>query len=273
MFLTDLADILRDAGLAVTEIDGWKTRGFNGGKRWGGPEMEKPRSGIVHHTAGPSRSRAGGRDLPSKNVLLNGYSGLPGPLSQLGLGFSGRFYVIAAGLCNHAGTVTERRFENLRSIGIEAEHPGNAEPWPERQYEAYVAGAAALSAAYGIEWVGHKEVAYPRGNKIDPTFNMTTFRANVARVAKPASPGSTSGRTLTIGSTGADVAALQAGLNRMFPTYSRLTVDKSYGPATAAVVTEFQRRAKRAGVYVSTVDGITGPATRKALRHYGIRLP
>ena len=245
-------------------------------QRW--EAVRRPRNGeatILHHSP-HSRPLAVSRRWSRPSVEERPPERLQrptGPLSQLGLGFSGRYYVVAAGLCNHAGTVTERRFENLRSIGIEAEHPGNAEPWPERQYEAYVAGAAALSAAYGIEWVGHKEVAYPRGNKIDPTFNMTTFRANVARVAKPASPGSTSGRTLTIGSTGADVAALQAGLNRMFPTYSRLTVDKSYGPATAAVVTEFQRRAKRAGVYVSTVDGITGPATRKALRHYGIRLP
>jgi hypothetical protein len=60
---------------------------------------------------------------------------------------------------------------------------------------------------------------------------------------------------LTTGSTGQGVKALQAKLNRDYPDYSRLTADGKFGPATAAVVKEFQRRS---GL---VADGIAGPAT------------
>ncbi|MFA5607162.1 MAG: peptidoglycan-binding domain-containing protein [Leucobacter sp.] len=55
------------------------------------------------------------------------------------------------------------------------------------------------------------------------------------------------------------VAALQKRLNDHYPAYSSLAVDGEYGPLTAAVVSEFQRRA---GI---TADGIAGPATLAAL--------
>jgi hypothetical protein len=51
------------------------------------------------------------------------------------------------------------------------------------------------------------------------------------------------------------VRLLQARLNRDYPLYSNLVVDGIYGPATTAVVREFQRRA---GLQV---DGIAGPQT------------
>ena len=72
-------------------------------------------------------------------------------------------------------------------------------------------------------------------------------------------------RTLSYGSKGADVAVLQRGLNRHFPAYARLAVDRSFGPATRKAVREFQRRS---GL---KVDGYVGPATRKELAKYGIR--
>ncbi|MFD4351392.1 peptidoglycan-binding protein [Nocardia sp. NPDC058518] len=45
------------------------------------------------------------------------------------------------------------------------------------------------------------------------------------------------------GDRGDLVGVLQATLNRDYPLYSRLVVDGEYGPATTAVVAEFQRRA------------------------------
>lgn len=63
---------------------------------------------------------------------------------------------------------------------------------------------------------------------------------------------------------GGDIMELQAGMNKVFPSYSRLAVDGWYGPSTAAVVREFQRRA---GLYV---DGVVGPRTWAALAHYGM---
>jgi peptidoglycan hydrolase-like protein with peptidoglycan-binding domain len=57
------------------------------------------------------------------------------------------------------------------------------------------------------------------------------------------------------GDEGDGVKELQARLNRDYPAYSNLTEDGIYGPATEAVVREFQRRA---GL---TVNGIAGPET------------
>jgi N-acetyl-anhydromuramyl-L-alanine amidase AmpD len=71
-------------------------------------------------------------------------------------------------------------------------------------------------------------------------------------------------RTLRQGSDGIDVRNLQQSLNAMFPSYSSLVVDGQFGPATAAVVKEFQGRV---GL---TKDGIVGPNTWTALARFGI---
>lgn len=91
------------------------------------------------------------------------------------------------------------------------------------------------------------------------------------RAAGTASPaaGSIGGsvRTLRVATPvqrGDDVRALQAALNRVFPSYSRLTVDGVYGPSTAAVVKQFQTRS---GL---SADGVVGPLTRSALAKAGI---
>lgn len=70
---------------------------------------------------------------------------------------------------------------------------------------------------------------------------------------------------LRAGSNGPAVEAMQRGLNRVFPTYSRLTVDGDFGRKTEVVVREFQRRA---GL---TVDGVVGSKTRAALNKHGVR--
>lgn len=72
------------------------------------------------------------------------------------------------------------------------------------------------------------------------------------------------GATLRMGYSGDGVRALQAGLNRVFPSYSQLVVDGDFGPATYEVVRQFQRRS---GL---TADGIVGPATWAALRKVGV---
>lgn len=71
---------------------------------------------------------------------------------------------------------------------------------------------------------------------------------------------------LSLGSTGSAVEVLQREMNRVFPAYSRLKVDGSFGRSTDKVVREFQRRA---GL---EVDGYVGPATQAALARYGVRL-
>lgn len=170
----ELADVLRSAGLKVVEVDGWRTRGG---------EMIAIRGGVVHHTATPQAAQG---DYPTLNVVAHGRAGLPGPLSQLGLGRDGTWYVIASGRANHAGEVHDHlasAYANYYALGVEAEHPGGATPWPSVQYESYVRGCRALGEHYAIRWMGHKEVAAPTGRKSDPNFDMNAFRAAIAAPA------------------------------------------------------------------------------------------
>ncbi|MFQ3595487.1 MAG: N-acetylmuramoyl-L-alanine amidase, partial [Sphingomonadaceae bacterium] len=159
--------VLRAAGLKVAEVDGWVNRGR-------GP-MPGARGVMCHHTAGPAKG-----NMPSLGVLRNGVPGIPGPLSQLGLGRDGTYYIVAAGRANHAGRGEYRGITNGNAvfIGIEAENMGEGqashprhEPWPDVQLDAYRRGVAALLKHMGASadmCVGHKEYALPRGRKPDP---------------------------------------------------------------------------------------------------------
>lgn len=170
MLLTDLAVACRKSGLPVVEVDGWRTRGH-------GP-MTAVETIVCHHTA---TSKAAPGDYPSLGIVRDGRSDLPGPLSQLGLGRNGTVYVIAAGVSYHAGETFQTVQDNWHAIGIEAEHDGLS-TWGAVQYDAYVRLCAALVDHYGLtpsDVQGHKEVASPRGRKIDPTFDMNAFRERV----------------------------------------------------------------------------------------------
>lgn len=181
MKLTWLASVLRDAGLTVIEQPGWQTRGHG--------DMGTVRGVMIHHTAG-----AKGKNAPSLNIVQNGRPDLKGPLSQLLLARDGTYYVVAAGLCSHAGAGAWQGITagNASFIGIEAENTGLPDdPWPEVQMDAYKRGTAALMMkirAPIIMCVGHKEYALPKGRKSDPSFDMNRFRSEVAALMGGALP-------------------------------------------------------------------------------------
>ncbi|MDE9365483.1 N-acetylmuramoyl-L-alanine amidase [Luteipulveratus sp. YIM 133132] len=135
----------------------------------------------------------------------------------------------------------------------------------------HLSDAQLAAGARGI--IGHDQATrvYRKSTHTDPGthFPWSRFMAAVVKAAGRPAP-APSGQVLSLGSVGENVRHLQQGLNRVFPTYSRLSTDGSYGPRTVAVIREFQTRAKAAGRYTSGVDGITGPATRKALASYGV---
>lgn len=174
--ITNLADVLRNAGLNVVEVAGWKTRGHG--------VMSSVKAIIVHHTAGPATG-----DYPSLAVVRDGTSSLAGPLAQLGLGRSGTWFVIAAGRSYHAGsTFDDSIFGNSNALGVEAEGVGlpatdsGHAHWPEVQYQSYIRGVKALQRAFNVPSafvLGHKEAAVPKGRKIDPNFSMAEFRASL----------------------------------------------------------------------------------------------
>ena len=257
--LTWLSAALREAGLKVAEVPGWESRGRG--------DVGDVRGVICHHTAGPSSG-----NMPSLNILIEGRSDLPGPLSQLGLGRDGTYYVIAAGKCNHAGVGSWQNISagNTQFIGIEAENTGlPADSWPDVQMYAYRRGVAAILRHLGRteDWcAGHKEFATPKGRKADPSFDMAAFRAGVAGIlngttplrqlippTEPApAPGQAAARqTLRRGDSGDWVKQLQLKLG--------VASDGVFGPYTETRVREFQRQ------HGLVPDGIVGPKTWLAM--------
>jgi peptidoglycan hydrolase-like protein with peptidoglycan-binding domain len=244
-----LPDALKAAGLKVALVDGWETRG--------GSDFGKTLGVICHYTANPS-----GGNMPTLRILIDGRSDLPGPLSQLGLGRDGTYYVIAAGRANHAGRGSWNGITtgNRNFIGIEAEHSGRAsDPWPAVQLDAYQRGVAAILGFAGrtaASCCGHKEYALPAGRKSDPSFDMNAFRQTVAAIlagtAPPpvlipaVEPGASARPTLRRGSTGPFVKTLQEKLG-VTPA------NGTFGPKTEAAVREFQRQKGM------VPDGIVGP--------------
>jgi hypothetical protein len=257
--LTWLPAVLRTAGLKVAEVDGWESRGRD--------EMGAVVGVICHHTVGP---RIG--NMPSLKTLINGRSDLPGPLSQLGLGRDGTYYVVAAGRCNHAGTGKWKGVSSGNSsfIGIEAENSGGADDaWSEVQMDAYRRGVAAILRKLGQTadfCAGHKEYALPAGRKTDPRFDMDVFRSAVSAILNGTAPlptlipavepikaenEATPRSTIRRGDTGELVKRLQRVLG--------IEADGVFGATTEAAVRSHQR--ERGLV----PDGIIGPKTWAAL--------
>ena len=248
--LTWLPDVLKAAGLKVEVQPGWETRGLG--------DMGIVRGVMCHHTAGPATG-----NMPCLGVITNGRPDLRGPLSQLGLGRDGTYYVIAAGKAQHAG---KGRWQgvttgNTNFIGIEAENRGiAADPWPEVQMLAYQRGVAAILAKIGVGAImccGHKEYALPLGRKSDPSFDMVDFRARVAALltgnASVPSPdiGDSPRPVLRRDARGALVKELQAKLG--------LPEDGIFGPNTEAKVRAFQQ------AHGLTADGVVGAKSWAAL--------
>lgn len=266
MYLLDLPDVLRRApALRIIEEPGWRTRGH-------GP-MRSVDGVVAHHTAGPVTG-----DAPSLRVVRDGRPGLSGPLAQLFLARSGVVHVVAAGLAYHAGQVTAVTYANGRRIGIEAEATGRDNvptDWPPAQMTAYAQLCAALCLGYHFDpddVLGHKEVAYPLGRKIDPNFGMSAFRTRVdaeldrltgvsrdtPRVPAPRPP--VDGRpVLQRGNTRAsdNVRVLQRRLALL--GWNPGADDGVFGPRVEAAVIGLQAAA---GL---VTDGVVGPRTWKAL--------
>lgn len=184
MWLTDLDDVLRAAGLTVVEVPGWRTRGTRGadGKPRG---LTAVRGIMCHHTAGP---RTG--DLPSLRTVVEGRPDVPGPLAQLMIARSGAWHIVAAGHCNHAGKGAWPGLTGSSdTIGIEGESTGTGD-WTPAQRASWPVGVTALARHYGVPGslvIGHREWAPAR--KIDPVgIDMTALRAAVSAPAAPRPP-------------------------------------------------------------------------------------
>jgi hypothetical protein len=103
---------------------------------------------------------------------------------------------------------------------------------------------------WGGDYTGRKDAMH---------FEIIGAEPLCARVLAGLVAGDRPAALLRLGATGPKVTQLQELLNRAYPAYSHLSVDGQFGPATDAVVREFQRRS---GL---DPDGIVGPATAARL--------
>ena len=193
---------LKAEGLTVHEHAGWATHNRDGatGKTFG------PVVGVlIHHTAG----------VNDRELCYNGRPDLPGPLCHSWLGKTAGLWMIGNGRANHAGLVDLDVLNALRAessplpkddqanadgndclYGLEIENRGDSrDPYPVSQYTQAVLWAAAVCRAHG--WseksvAGHKEC---QPGKIDPSFDMDSFRADVKKQLALSPTGTATGPT------------------------------------------------------------------------------
>jgi len=179
VYLTELANVLRDAGLPVVEVDhvsggtivegpAWRTRSRSSG----GFNPGYPLGVVWHHTASSPNTSA------ASNVGYIIHGSENAPVCGLYLHDDGVWYVCAAGASNTQGKGGPQSFSrgtvaldqgNTQLLGIEAGNSGVGEPWPQVQLDSYFAGTIALCDYLGVALTDvtiHGE--YAEGRKIDP---------------------------------------------------------------------------------------------------------
>ena len=191
--LTDLADVLRAAGVPVVEVEGWQTRGRGGDG--GQYQAGRPNHVMVHHTAGAQGASA----ASEVNYMVNVSD--VAPVTNLYIARDkddAAVWICAAGPTNTNGKgsapwdpATKNDDMNRMAIGIEIGNNGVGEPYGAKQQETLIAACAALCEAYSIP-VDHvrSHAEYAPGRKIDPagpsqwaasgTWPMEAFRATIA---------------------------------------------------------------------------------------------
>lgn len=207
---------LKAEGVHAAYSAQWQTAGRDSatGKPFG------PVHGVaIHHTAGSN----------SLAVVRDGRSDLPGPLAHAHLAKSGNLTQLSVKRCNHFGTMAQNAYDAVKDetsphpvpstaepvdgndvlYGLEIENLGNGtDPYPAVQYDQAVRWAAAICRHHG--WSADSVIGHKEGTKrkVDPSFNMSLFRAAVAeRLKHPASW--TKGQTTTTEDDMADLTDAQ----------------------------------------------------------------
>lgn len=236
-----LVAALKAEGVKVVERTGWRTHNRNRKGPW-----NDLNGVVIHHTAGSN----------SLNLCWEGTSDLPGPLCHTHLAKNGTATMVGYGRANHAGTFATNAFAamlnesathprpdasepvdaNARTYGIEIENLGNGrDPYPAVQYDAAVRWAAAICRAHG--WSANSVIGHKEGTrrKIDPSFDMNTFRdAVAARLAHDADwkPGtSTPDQEDDVALTAADIEKIATATAKKTLTIDGVIANPN--PATA----------------------------------------
>lgn len=185
----------RRLGALVTFEPGWERRGNGQSADYEGAE--------VHHTATPSSAA---RPFPTRNMLIVGRTGLPGPLCNeavpVGPGDKPQIHVIAAHPANHAGASGGRnmgplpvtRLFNPRVRGNEIDYEGNKPMTPGQRLAGLIHGRGVVNVLRrGTDYVrAHAETSIT--GKWDPgyapgrTIDMNAFRRDAAALGSAPTP-------------------------------------------------------------------------------------
>ena len=212
VWLTDLADILSQAGVSVVEMK--YTRGPYQGRSWkyvgfNGRGLTEFRGIMWHHDASPFG------DSGKATVGTDGYGDSPtgalgwcmymdiAPAAAAWVDRKGVWYLYAAGLSNHAGigssALAPNNTGNQYYFGIETDHTTN-ESWPRAQLDSLRVGTAAIMRAYKLDPAKALEFhkTYAPGRKNDPDgVDLGDERRTVAAIIR------------TFGTDGKKVARLE----------------------------------------------------------------
>lgn len=190
VWLTDLADVLRAAGVQVKEMT--YTQGPRKGMSWkkvgygGAGYAELPLGIIWHHDASPAGDSPGALDW-CMYYASDGSLNLT-PAANAWVDRKGVWHLFAAGYSNHAGLGAWPKLGlynngNAHFFGIETDHT-DGEKWTEAQVSSLRQGTAAILKHWkrpADNLIGHLEWAPTR--KTDPAgLDMKVERRRVAKL-------------------------------------------------------------------------------------------
>ena len=171
----------------------------------GRPYPFRPVGVVAHHTASATTAST----LASRNVVLRGRTGIPGPLAQVFVARDGTVEILSYGRANHAGLGGPWRnvpkdSGNQYLIGVEVDNNGTTEKYSSHLLRTthLVYAALLIALKRDASWLlGHKEWA--PGRKVDPKLDMNELRMDVAKViaertAPPPKPPAVGGATYTV---------------------------------------------------------------------------
>lgn len=203
-----LADEYRKAGLKVVEVFGWENRG-----RPASTGNFNPQGPTTDHHTGSTTSAS--KTMPTLRTLIQGRPDLPGPLSQVGIGYDGTVYVIAAGRANHAGRVGKSGAAgmplgadgNALAIGQEVDTNGT-QAMPKAQRDALATVNAVNIRHYkrGTSYIHrHKDISgtgkWDLGSRTTSQLRLDAA-AEVKRLSTPPPPPVTTHTRWAIRTTG-----------------------------------------------------------------------
>ena len=185
VWLTDLADILRKAGVSVKEMT--YTRGPYNGKTWkrvgfNNRGLTEFRGVMWHHDASPFGDSPGALDWCMYMDIA--------PAAAAWIDRKGVWYLYAAGLSNHAGVgsseLAPNNTGNQYYYGIETDHT-YGEAWSQPQLDSLRVGTAAIMRTYKLDPAKALEFhkTYSPGRKNDPDgVDLGDERRTVAAIMR-----------------------------------------------------------------------------------------